>query len=73
MYIKGLAFSPDGKRLASIAAGRPDAAKTSERDARLWDVDAGEEITKLATKFSDSKLYGSFSWSHCRHRFFAAR
>ena len=57
--IKGLAFSPDGKRLASIAAGIPDAAKTSERDARLWDVDAGEEITKLATKFSDSKLYGS--------------
>ena len=57
MYIQGLAFSPDGKRLASIAAGIPDAAKTSERDARLWDVDAGEEITKLATKFSDSKLY----------------
>ena len=58
MYIKGLAFSPDGKRLASIAAGVPDTAKAPERDARLWDVDAGEEITKLATKFSDSKLYG---------------
>ena len=59
MYIKGLAFSPDGKRLASIAAGIPDTAKVPERDARLWDVDAGEEITKLATKFSDSKLYRS--------------
>ena len=58
MYIKGLAFSPDGKRLASIAAGIPDTAKAPERDARLWDVDVGEEITKLATKFSDSKLYG---------------
>ena len=57
--IKGLAFSPDGKRLASIAAGIPNTAKTPERDARLWDVDAGKEITKLATKFSDSKLYGS--------------
>ena len=59
MYIKGLAFSPNGKRLASIAAGEPDTAKVPERDARLWDVDAGEEITKLATKFSDSKLYRS--------------
>ena len=56
--IKGLAFSPDGKRLASIAAGIPDTAKAPERDARLWDVDAGEDIAKLATKFSDSKLYG---------------
>ena len=57
--IKGLAFSPNGKRLASIAAGIPDTAKAPERDARLWDVDVGEEITKLATKFSDSKLYDS--------------
>ena len=57
--IKGLAFSPDGKRLVSIAAGISDTAKAPERDARLWDVDVGEEITKLATKFSDSKLYGS--------------
>ena len=59
MYIKGLAFSPDGKRLASIAAGRLETAELPMRDARLWDVDAGEEITKLATKFSDSKLYRS--------------
>ncbi len=58
-FILGVAFSPDGKRLASIATGIPDTAKTPERDARLWDIDAGEEITKLATKFSDSKLYGS--------------
>lgn len=58
MSIKGLAFSPNGKRLASIAAGIQDTAKAPERDARLWDVDAGEDIAKLATKFSDSKLYG---------------
>ena len=58
MSIRGLAFSPDRKRLASIATGIPDTAKAPERDARLWDIDAGEEITKLATKFSDSKLYG---------------
>ena len=57
--IKRLAFSPDGKRLASIAAGIPNTAKAPERDARLWDIDAGEDITKLTTKFSDSKLYGS--------------
>ena len=58
-FILGVAFSPDGKRLASITAGIPDTAKAPERDARLWDVDVGEEITKLATKFSDSKLYRS--------------
>ena len=58
--IKGLAFSPDGKRLVSIAAGIPNnTAKAPERDARLWDVNTGEDIAKLATKFSDSKLYGS--------------
>ena len=59
MYIKGLAFSPDGKRLVSIAASIPDTAKTPERETRLWDVDVGEEITKLTTKFPDSKLYGN--------------
>ena len=59
--IKGLAFSPDGKRLTSIAAGVPDTAKAPERDARLWDVDAGEDIAKLATKFSDSKLYAGYA------------
>ena len=57
MYIKGLAFSPDGKRLASIAAGRLETAKVPVRDARLWDVDAGEEIAQLAPKYADSKLY----------------
>ena len=58
-FILGVAFSPDGKRLASITTDIPDTAKVPERDARLWDVDVGEEITKLATKFSDSKLYRS--------------
>ena len=57
MYIKGLAFSPDGKRLVSIAAGRLETAKVPVRDARLWDVDAGEEIAQLAPKYADSKLY----------------
>ncbi len=57
MYIKSLAFSPDGKRLASIAAGRLETAKVPVRDARLWDVDAGEEIAQLAPKYADSKLY----------------
>ena len=57
MSIKGLAFSPDGKRLASIAAGRLETAKLPVRDARLWDVDAGEEIAQLAPKYADSKLY----------------
>ena len=57
MYIRGLAFSPDGKRLASIAPGRLETVELPVRDARLWDVDAGEEITQLAPKYADSKLY----------------
>ena len=37
-HIVGLAFSPDGKRLASIAR---------DCTAYLWDVDAGKQITEL--------------------------
>ncbi len=36
----GLAFSPDGKRLASISRSR-------DWKACLWDVDSGEQITEL--------------------------
>ncbi len=56
-YIKGLAFSPDGKRLVSIAADRPETAKVPVRDVRLWNVDVGEEVTQLVPKYADSKLY----------------
>ena len=54
--IKGLAFSPNGKRLASIAAGIPDTAKAPERDARLWDVDAGEGDYKVSNKILGFKI-----------------
>ena len=36
----GLAFSPDGKRLASMSRSR-------DRKAGLWDVDSGKQITEL--------------------------
>jgi len=42
-YIKALALSPDGKRLASI----PIVRRPQKRIALLWDVDAGEQITEL--------------------------
>ncbi len=37
-YIEGVAFSPDGKQLASISR---------DRTARLWDVESGEQIMDL--------------------------
>ena len=37
-YIEGIAFSPDGKQLASISR---------DKTARLWDVEAGKQITEL--------------------------
>ncbi|RKU09210.1 hypothetical protein C6503_21975 [Candidatus Poribacteria bacterium] len=39
----GLAFSPDGKRLASISRSR-------DWKACLWDVDSGEQISELPLK-----------------------
>ena len=36
----GLAFSPDGRRLASIS-------RTRDWKAGLWDVDSGEQIAEL--------------------------
>ena len=42
-YVRALALSPDGKRLASI----PRTRRPQERIALLWDVDAGEQITQL--------------------------
>ena len=39
----GLAFSPDGKRLASISRSR-------DWEAGLWDVDSGKQISELPLK-----------------------
>lgn len=37
-HVEGIAFSPDGKHLASISR---------DKTARLWNVEAGEQITEL--------------------------
>ena len=44
-YIRGIAFSPDGNKLASIAAS---VGEDCPQDARLWDVDTGEQIAELS-------------------------
>lgn len=44
-YIRGLAFSPDGNKLASIAAS---VGEDCLQDARLWDVNTGEQTAALS-------------------------
>lgn len=44
-YIRGMAFSPDGKKLVSISAGM---SSQESRDARLWDIDTDMQIAELA-------------------------
>ena len=51
-YVSALALSPDGKRLASISR---------DKTARLWDVEAGEQITELPlTPPSGPRQYRSY-------------
>ncbi|MDE0400276.1 MAG: WD40 repeat domain-containing protein [Candidatus Poribacteria bacterium] len=46
----GLAFSPDGKRLASIS-------RSQDWKAGLWDVDSGEQISELPLTPLPSRTY----------------
>lgn len=51
-HVEGVAFSPDGKQLASISR---------DKTARLWDVEAGEQITELPlTPPSGPRQYRSY-------------
>lgn len=51
-YIRAIAFSPDGNKLASIAAS---VGEDCPQDARLWDVNTGEQTAKLSLPpFSDA-------------------
>ena len=54
-YVRALALSPDGKRLASI----PIVRRPEERTALLWDVDAGEQITQLPLTIPEQGGYRS--------------
>ncbi|MXV77398.1 hypothetical protein F4X73_07500 [Candidatus Poribacteria bacterium] len=55
-YIRGMAFSPDGKKLVSISAGM---SGQESRDARLWDIDTDMQIAELAlpTFKNPAKIY----------------
>ncbi len=54
-YIRALALSPDGKRLASI----PIARVPEKRIPILWDVDAEEQITQLPLTTPERGGYNS--------------
>ena len=54
-YVRALAFSPDGKRLASISI----TPRPQERTALLWDVDAGERITQFPLTTPEQRGYSS--------------
>ncbi len=44
-YIRGMAFSPDGKKLVSISAA---ISNKKSRDARMWDIDTNTQLAELA-------------------------
>ncbi len=44
-YIRGLAFSPDGNQLVSIASSIND---PTSHNVRLWDVNTGKQISELS-------------------------
>ena len=55
-YVRALALSPDGKRLASISI----TPQPQERIVLLWDVDAGERITQFPLTTPKQRGYHSF-------------
>lgn len=54
-YVRALALSPDGKRLASISI----TPRPQERIVLLWDVDAGERITQFPLTTPEQRGYRS--------------
>ena len=57
--LEAVAYSPDGKRIATCSAGRSD----TERQVRLWDAATGAELLNLVAfqdnfidRFADYKL-----------------
>ena len=54
-WIMALAFSPNGKQLASISI----TPRSQERTALLWDVDAGKQIAQLPLTVPEQRGYNS--------------
>ena len=57
-YIRALALSPDGKRLASISITRPQ--RRQERTILLWDVDTEKQIAQLPPTVLERGGYRSY-------------
>ena len=57
-YVRALALSPDGKRLASISIARSQ--KRQERTVLLWDVDAEKQIAQLPPTVLERGGYNSY-------------
>jgi len=50
-----LAFSPDGKSLATICYLRPNTPPGKRRAVRVWDVATGKELVELASQRGEAK------------------
>jgi WD40 repeat protein len=45
--VNGLAFSPDGKRLASASGGRREQGKELPGEVKVWDAQTGQELRTI--------------------------
>jgi WD40 repeat protein len=68
LWVVSLAFSPDGRRLATAAAG---GGHGSPSEGKLWDPDTGQEIYALFT-YKGPWIPGCLAFSSDRRRLASA-